>query len=272
MDSSQGFQSFIAYEDRPPWWYKLGTIVIVLLAILCWTQTDSYVVFVEHFRGPTYEALRAHIAESKEFQAQLTRKSGKPQPTSNITHLMVETSELSKLEAAERVILSDSEFENRLQSKFGTDLRSVRAVVTLGWKSDNKGYCEEIGITRDGGWKDFEAATITCLVGGVTIRDRPGYSQRTLDGIPRIVLNPNALAYPSWTRLVMVHEMLHAMNIPGRDLPFPAMIQNDLTYLSEYRSYVDQYHLGTWTSFVCWSFAVLLILIAVISFRRYWGY
>ncbi|HXQ71050.1 MAG TPA: hypothetical protein VN844_11210 [Pyrinomonadaceae bacterium] len=148
---------------------------------------------------------------------------------------------------------------------------SVGAVVALSWETDNQGYAEVIGITRQGGWTDFKEATKSCAIGATTIRDRPGVDQRTLDGTPRIVLNPNALAYSNWTKFVVFHEMLHAMNIPAYSLPL-AWVQTDLTYLEEYRWYVEKNNLGTWNDYICWGFTVFLGIISLVLFRRYLRY
>lgn len=269
--TAERLQQFIASDEKPKWWNFCGTLAFLIIAILVWMQTESYVKAVRLFNGgPTHEELRQHITESNKIQSDLAAKNGK-HLRPGFTYLYVEEDDRNELEKTRTEILSDSELHQKLQDQFKTNLNNVGALVTLSWETDNQGYCEQIGITRQGGWNDFKEATKSCAIGATTIRDRPGVTQRTLDGTPRIVLNPNALAYSNWTRFVVFHEMLHAMNIPAYS-PRLAWVQTDLTYLEEYRWYVDKNKLGTWNDYICWGFTAFLGAISFVLFVRYVHY
>jgi hypothetical protein len=268
--TGERLQQFIARDEKPKWWDLCGTFVFLFIALLVWMQTESYVKVVRTFSGPTYEQLRDHIAESRKIQSTLALKNGKTL-VPGFTYLYVEEGDRRKLDTTRSLILDDGELRQKLQEQFGTNLDSVGALVTLTWETDNPGYCEQIGITRQGGWIDFKEATKSCAIGATTIRDRPYVTQRTLDGTPRIVLNPNALAYSNWTRFVVFHEMMHAMNIPAYSPKF-AWVQTDLTYLKEYRWYVDKNNLGTWNDYICWGFTLLFCTTSLVLFVRYLRY
>ncbi len=65
--------------------------------------------------------------------------------------------------------------------------------------------------------------------------------------------------------------MLHAMNIPAYSPRF-AWVQTDLTYLREYRWYVERYNLGTWNDYICWGFTLFLGTFSLVLFVRYLRY
>lgn len=267
---AERLQQFFARDEKPKWWNLLGTLVFVVITLIVWMQTESYVRVARKFIGPTYAELKKHIADSRRIQSNLAARNNR-QLVPGFSYLYVDSRDLTKLEATRTDILRDGELRQKLQSQFETDLDHVSAVIALSWETDNQGYCEEIGITRQGGWSDFKEATKSCAIGATTIRDRPNVTQRTLDGTPRIVLNPNALAYSNWTKFVVFHEMLHAMNIPAYSLPV-AWVQTDLTYLEEYRWYVEKNNLGTWNDYICWGFTFFLGTISLILFVRYLRY
>ena len=269
---AERLQQFFARDEKPKWWNLIGTIVFVVFTLFVWMQTESYVRVSTKFLGlgPDYSELKTHISQSRRIQLNLAARNNK-QLVPGFSYLYVEPRDHDKLETTRTDILKDAELRQKLQSKFETNLDSVGAVVALSWETDNQGYAEVIGITRKGGWSDFKEATKSCAIGATTIRDRPGVDQRTLDGTPRIVLNPNALAYSNWTKFVVFHEMLHAMNIPAYSLPL-AWVQTDLTYLEEYRWYVEKNDLGTWNDYICWGFTVFLGIFSLELFRRYLRY
>jgi hypothetical protein len=262
-------QRFMVRDEKPQWWNRVGTLAFLTITLLVWMQTESYIRAVRTFSGPTYLELKAHMADSTAIQTNLAvTKNSEARGTSRFSYVFVDDLDQQKLEQARQTIVGDAYLRQALNDQFGTSLDGVKAVITLSWEADSIGYAESIGITREGGWSDLQEAKYSCAIGATTIRDRPGVSQRTVDGTPRIILNPNALAYASWTQFVVAHEMFHAMNIPAYSPTF-AWIQTDLVYLEEYRSYVDRHKLGTWNNFICWCFTWLLALFTLVLFVRY---
>lgn len=277
MSGSKGslFNYIVEPEQRRGWAYVVGALISTLLAVACWMQTDSFLTL---FQSPTYDQIREHIRESNALQAGISRKSGKIFPTDNFTYLSFSESQTSQLEAARKFVLSDDELEKKINEQFKVSLKDVRAVVVPLWETDNVGYCPYIGITEKGGWPDVVAASGNCNIGATTIRDRPDATeQRTIDGRPRIILNPNAFANTSWTRRVVFHEMLHALNVPAFRPSHLTQAQTDLIYLSEYRWFVKKASLNSLNEFlyrffacVFWSFALVSTsLLLVRTYRRH---
>lgn len=263
-------QRFMARDEKPQWWNRFGTVLLLAITLLVWMQTESYIRAVRALGGgPTYPELKAHIEESKAIQAGLAlTKKEEATSTSGFTYVFVGDLDQRKLEKAKQTVLNDASLRQMLNDGFGTSLHEVKAVITLSWEADSIGYTDSIGITSEGGWSDLQEAKSSCAIGATTIRDRPGVKQRTIDGTPRIILNPNALAYPEWTEFVIFHEMFHAMNLPAYSPRF-AWLQTDLVYLKEYRSYVERYNLGTSNNIILWCFTVLLAVFTVVLFVRY---
>jgi hypothetical protein len=262
--TKERLQYFIRPDRKPRWLYLLGAFVTASAAVLCWMQTASFIRLLDR---PTYDSLRMHIKESQLVQTQVAKQSKLPRPAQPITYLDLSADETARLENARNFILGDKELESRLQAHFGTSLKDVRAVIAPSWKLDNQGYCEVLGITRDGGWSEFRQARGSDTIGATTIRDKPGSSPRTIDGTPRIILNANALGEVSWTRLVIFHELLHAMNIPGYKASRWARAQTDLAYLPEYTWFIQKVGLWNTDDYFYWILTVLFGTALILNLR-----
>jgi hypothetical protein len=249
--TAERLRYFLEPDQKPRWVYLCGALLTAAIATGCWMQTDYFVTL---FDFPSYDLLRSHMAKSQQIQASIAKKS-KSDTSQSATYLFFSDSQKAQLEDARRFILSDPELEKKLKDRFGTSLKDVHTVIAPSWETDNKGYCTLLGITEEGGWSDFQQAARSCEIGATTIRDKPDEGERTVDGRPRIVLNMNAVASTSWTRLVVFHEMLHAMNIPGFKPTRLARVQTDLTYLPEYRWFVAKENLD-WGGDFYWFFTV----------------
>lgn len=165
--------------------------------------------------------------------------------------------QLKVLEEAKTSLLNDETLQAELRNEFGACFRDLNVVVIPAWKMDSVDNNEVLGITIDG-WRQATTARGELDVGGFTLRDRPLSASVTVDGRPRIVLNPKAFETAASLRVTLYHELLHAMNIPGF-YPWPlTFAQNDLIYLPRYRAFLRREGLGVWTEVRTWVLAVLV--------------
>jgi hypothetical protein len=141
---------------------------------------------------------------------------------------------------------------------FKTSLKQVRAVIFPAWMIDKPKDYEAFGITPDGA-SHAPAVAGDPLIHAFTLRDRDPVDQPhevTVDGTPRIALNLSAFESKETLRLTIFHELLHAGNVPGYDASRFTVLQNDLTYLPEYRGYIAREGLEGWRELKLWGWWV----------------
>lgn len=261
-DETRELQNFIGRDEKPGWWYLVGVGLSILLAVFCWMQTGLYVRwYVSRFENDlmSYPKLRTKMGDDRSRQKSLgptadkrapDKKEWDPkEPDRNVQYLDFTTKEKANVRNALIFVLTDGDLDRKLKDQFETSLRDVKVVVAPIWKRDDPDYLKKNGITLEGE-EDVDKSSKSCDIGAATVRDKVGVKQKTVDGIPRIVFNPNALADESWTRRVVFHEMMHAMNLPGYYAPF-GRAQTDLTYLPEYCWFVGKAKLGSFSEKVC---------------------
>lgn len=282
-DETRELQNFIGRDEKPGWWYLVGVGLSILLAVFCWMQTGLYVRwYVSRFEtnSLSYSNLKAKIKADQGYQKTLrpvaeTKESNEKEcdpkePDCKVQYLAFTTKEKDNVRKALSFVLADNELDQKLKAQFETSVRNVKVVVAPIWTRDDPDYLEKNGITFDGE-VDVDKSSKSCDIGAATVRDKFGVPQKTADGIPRIVLNPNALADESWTRHVVFHEMMHAMNLPGYYAPV-ALVQTDLTYLPEYCWFVGKAKLGSFSEKVCRffiGFFVATCFVMLFSFVRH---
>jgi len=232
-----------------------GFVLSGLIGLVGVFQTEF---FVSLLPSPSNAAIKDHIEKSEKIQhdqiAKSAKKWGKPQD--GIEFKLFGDAQLKRLQEAKAILFDDNALQSELQNEFGASFHDVNAVVIPSWEM-NPDNNELIGITTDG-WRQATTAKGEVDVGGFTLRDRPFRTLVTLDGRPRLVLNPKAFESPKMLRLTLFHELLHAMNVPGF-YPWPfTFAQNDLTYLEEYRAYVKREGLEGWHEASIWVLAVLV--------------
>jgi len=250
-------------------WLLLGVLVSLFLGIFCFMQTEQFVSLMPR---PSDQEVRQHIESSKTIQAEVKKKANKPEPLENPEYLYFSKRQVELLDDARKFLLNDPELNEIVEKRFLGSLKDQQIVIAPFWETDNQGYSEVLGLTKDFGWSDFEEAYNDCHVGATTIREKPQTNhQKTLDGRPRIILKATAFESKRSIRLALFHEMLHAVNIPGYEykpeLPLIGKIkvtltQTDLTYLAEYRLFARKADLYRWDDYILG----LLTLVFVTAF------
>jgi hypothetical protein len=219
-------------------------------------QTDWYVGL---FRGPDPAVIRQEIAKCRARQIDLAARyrneSGKA-PFSGIVFepsLFTENQRRS-LQDARHFLLGDSSLQKELLEEFGVSFQDIDALVVPSWEMRNDQNSEKVGLTPDG-WRVAKNYFRELNAMGFTIRDS-GTELLSYDGRPRIVLTPEAFRSAKTLRLTLFHEFLHAMNVPGYTPSRFSILQNDLTYLPEYRSFIGRTGLEGWRQTAIWSLGV----------------
>lgn len=244
-------QPFIEPEDKHKLWKcKVGITLSAIVLICGFFQTQ---LFVKLLPRPENNVIRAHIEQCRKIQEQL----GAQKNPSGIIFWMFGEKPLRTLEEAKESLLRDDALQTKLKEKFGTSFRELNVVIVPAWAMDTTANNEQIGITY-AGWKEATGAKGDSDVGGFTLRDRPGLKQITVDGRPRIVLNPVCFQDRNSLRLTLFHELLHAMNVPGDYPSRVTFAQNDLIYLPEYTEFVNQENLDGHREAIIWVLAVLI--------------
>jgi hypothetical protein len=236
---------FIEPEEKSELVYL--TVGIALSAILLIGGIFQTQLFVSFWSYPNNKTIRGHMAECRAIQDKMATQDRQH----GIIFQLFDDKVRNNLEATRDALLNDDSLQSELEEKFGMSFRELDVVIVPAWENspDNNAL---IGITYDG-WKEATKVKGFSDVGGVTIRDKPQLSKRTVDGRPRIVLNPCAFQN---LRLTLFHELLHAMNVPAYYPSSLTFAQNDLIYLSEYREIVSRERLDEWHEIKIWAFAV----------------
>jgi hypothetical protein len=162
-----------------------------------------------------------------------------------------------RIRAAVHSFRDDVALNKMLKLQFAEDLNDLNAVIVPSWQITSEAEADLYGITLVGRTYANKARN-TDYVGAYTLRNRPDEPNVTTDGRPRIILNPIAFQSESALRFTLFHELLHALNIPGRDPPWFCFGQDDLGYLKEYR---EEVHRRGWilsSQILIWILAVLV--------------
>jgi len=219
-----------------------GAILSFLVGVVGIFQTRT---FISQLPGLDESYIRQHVTQCRKLQT--VKQNNSTQEKSGIVVELFDNDKQKKsIEEARDSLLKDEELQSVLREKFGISFRDLDVVIVPAWRMDTPDNIEQIGITIDG-WRQASTAKGETNVGGFTLRDRPTDAKpTTLDGRPRIVINPKAFESEKALRLIVFHELLHAMNVPGF-YPWPlTFAQNDLTYLKEYRYFVKTARLEGW--------------------------
>lgn len=257
------FGSGKALENMSFLFYAILPMIVGLVGFV---QTDAFASLLSR---PSDAQIRVSMRESQAIQDEIARRSSINPPSRAIEFQLFDEAQVTALQNATSFILVDDSLQRELQLAFGRSLRDVTAVVVPSWRI-NSGNLDLLGITNEG-WQSIQTKrsggldllqTSLTDVGGYTLRERPHTPAVTLDGRPRIVLNLSAFESAAKLRLVLFHELLHAMNIPGYQPPWYAFAHNDLTYLPLYRDYVRRSGFRRFDEYMVWILAVITPWIA----------
>jgi hypothetical protein len=154
-----------------------------------------------------------------------------------------------QLKDARAFVENDEEFQKLLLKRFGRNFKGLDVIMIPMWSPKVQDNYSQAGITYDARWTDVLDAFFDKDAKAVTIRERPGKPQMTVDGIPRIIVKYEAFASTTTLRKTVFHELLHAINLPGyryrTKVPWWGEVeytkaQDDLCYLEEYRNYTSK--------------------------------
>jgi len=245
--------------------YTAVSFVIPLsVGLVGFFQTQFFSRFLP---GPTTQQVIAHMEVSQTLQDGL-RKSYKGQIEPGVQIDLFEEGVRTQVSNSVQSLLSDELLQNDLQSSFGRSFRDVQVVIIPGWEITSRPRSEFTGLT-DYGWLITDRARRNDYVGGYTIRDRPSEQRVTVDGRPRIILNPSAFESAHVLQLTLFHEMLHAMNVPGGRPPWFCFAQDDLSYLPQYRAYESREVLNLKNQVLIWALGVIFpFSLSLVYLRR----
>jgi hypothetical protein len=266
-DSSRAFvESQRKYDLRR---LRLGMGIAAFVMVIGILQTQ---LFVSSLPCPSQDEVHKHIKASQDIQTAISVdycNKAKRQLDPGITFKFFNDEQSKRLNSIAASLLEDEQLQSELMQSFGVSFRGLNVVVVPAWHMDTPDNDEPIGITLEG-WKEASTSKGGLDVGGAVLRDRPSKQRITIDGRPRIMLNPKAFESTETLRLTLFHELLHAMNIPGFYPSALTFAQNDLTYLPEYRSFVRRKNLEGWNELRIWTLAVFVpFLIFLLIARRY---
>ena len=255
--------------------YIFGAFFCVIAAACIFTQTEQFLGFVAH---PSHDEIREHIRLSRSLQdrqRQAPRNSKYIAPKEPVDTVFFSPEKAAEVKRARENVIKDEELAKLLSEKFQiASLDEVSAVYIPLGEMKTKDNCDHTGI-QPTVWEEINNAK-SQNPEGVTIRDKGPDEVKTVDGIPRIFLTSKAFDWPPQSlQRTVAHELLHAMNIPGYKwtIPLPGfknpvpitILQNDLSYLAEYRWYVRKAGLETWDQTVIWAFITILLFSSAIN-------
>ncbi len=235
------------------WWLSVRIAIPLAAAFVGFCQTSYFGRFLP---GYDHAAIVSHIKSCQALQQNKLSKGIAFEGFDN----QIEHSQLTiRLQAAVHSFSDDVALNEMLKHQFGEDLNDLNAVIVPSWEITSQERADLYEITL-AGWSYANKARDADYVGAYTLRNRPDEPPVTRDGRPRIILNPSAFQSESALRFTLFHELLHALNIPGRDPPWFCFGQDDLRYLKEYRDEVDRRGWIALNQVAIWVLAVLLPL------------
>jgi hypothetical protein len=252
----------------------VATVLSLIFALIgLWGLFQTEMVITWFARPGGIEKIRLEMEADRAVQVNHNNEycalTGKNTQEGIVIHNLFVGSHKTYLEEAKKSLLSNDELRAALEEKFGVNLQQLNAVVIPAWhiREPNE---EQLGLMPRAR-KGCKFAVNDPSYDGFTIRDRVGAPKLTTDGRPRIVLNADAFNSYARLRRALLHEALHALNVPKYE-PYRST-RTDLTYLKEYREVVelvDKYDRRQerliWAFFVILPFT--LCLIALIAARN----
>ena len=250
-------------------------IASALVGIFGLLQTQMFVSLV---RIPSRQEIESHKACCAGLQQGVRSRYcqdgvKKPEVGIRISTLFNDTQHAA-LNRITKGLMSDPEAVNYFKNTLGVSLENVSAVIIPGWHTLNDANDGPFGLTEAGG----DAARTSAgdvNVEGFTLRDRCDFRKEiTLTGTPRVAINLRAFDSEAVLKLTIMHELLHALNVPGYRVFRFTVLQTDLTYLPEYRDYVASHsmegsrQMKLWLNWVCAPWAFFLLLIVFTPWQR----
>lgn len=237
--------------------WRLGVRIAIPLsfAIVGFGQTSFFGRFLPGFDHAT---IRRHVKECKQLQY-VRSERGSPDRI-EFESFKPDNPELEqRLRTAIKSFTEDVRLNEVLKKQFEEDFNDLNVIIIPSWVITSKEKADLYGITVEG-WSHIDEARNTDYVGAYTLRDRPNEGKVTKDGKSRILINPSAFQSESALRFTLFHEMLHALNIPGKFPPWYCFAQDDLRYLPEYRDEVARRGWISFSQLAIWILAVLVPL------------
>jgi hypothetical protein len=233
----------------------LLALLFFCISLFGFAQTEKFVSLLPH---PSKAEIRASMEKATAEQRQIMARYGyvdgqEPHATRMVSNLFTDEDE-KRVHIALYNLLRDEKLNEPLRHGLGVRLRNVTAVIVP------YGYdAAQLGLTEDG--RRLLTSTGELNLSGMTIRDVDSARQLTSDGRPRIILFDTAFYSEKTLRLTLFHELLHASNVPGHTLSPFTFLQDDLTYLPEYRFALKERGFRKWNEFYIWLFGVVLPLV-----------
>lgn len=247
-------------------YYAKSTIFWLYLSLMAGVfgvfQTQWFVAVLNR---PDYSSIRDHMNRDKNLQEEIGREyQNRTQPPPvreqvegfEINDALFTNSQIAIITNALRILTSDQSLQRDLEKSLGHSFLEIKVEIIPSWELDESTN-DMLGVTREG-WQLALAQTGKSDVRGFTLRDRQGSPRVTIDGRPRIALNPTAFGSEETLRLTLVHELFHAMNVPGVAPSRFTFAQDDLTYLPEYRSFLQRSGLEGNRQYLIWLLAVIM--------------
>lgn len=261
------FAHFIKPPSIHPFYWWISIVSSLLFAIGCFFQTETFLTL---FSAPSNDSLRKHILESRSMQDYIKRSApGDTKRTPGVQTKFLANYLVERVDEQIKSLKNDPELQSQLTNALGVSFADVDVDILPSWEIERLSI-KEVGLTPEGFQQTLKGPTD--FLSGLTIRDKPGQPQVTLDGVPKIVLRPGAFASTRELRLTLFHELLHALNIPGYQPTKLNRACDDLVYFGLYRSYVNQSGLQPWDYYMWGVFSFIFtfsfLFISITYFRQ----
>ncbi|MBC8030939.1 MAG: hypothetical protein H7Z16_12575 [Pyrinomonadaceae bacterium] len=177
-------------------------------------------------------------AEERKIADQYIKARGKLPTTGILISENFSATSEGMLVKALKDLLDDEALQAAIRQDFGRSFHDVNAIVFPAWEAiHDKAVFGFTDVGRDAAL----IASRQVFAAGFTVHDRHNQPQATIDGVPRIGIDREALYDQDTVKLTLFHELFHAMNVPKHEPPWYTVMQNDLVYCDEYRDYVKRF-------------------------------
>lgn len=271
----------------------LGCVIVTAFVV---PQSQLYIQYCgSHLLG---KSLSDHVIKSGELRRAAVKNQLRlpAQPTPKIrVHVLFNKRQEALITKAVNEVLNDSEAQKHFPKIDGRNLQETEVVIVPLWKFDNANDWSQMGITEAGYvWTKYGMGLNP---EAVIIREKPleknivrklkldddkhdkinGQPRLTDNGTPRIFLTQNLLHEGAFDRLkfTLLHEFVHAHEVPGFEVWPTNFIHNDLTYLPAYCEMMDKLGLDTGKKsleyFLLSSIPLFLLVIVWFSYLAWLG-
>lgn len=233
-------------------------IIFLTVGVFGFCQTQFFVSMFAPDRSEVIRSMEQARAVQREIGDAYRSRTGSEPARGIVVHplFMENNQNQRRLSEALKQLLSDEGLNAQLAQAFGVTLRDVNAVLVPGWHARGVNG-EMLGLT-EAGLKEWVRLDTPAIL-AATIRDGvAGRPQATVDGVPRIMVHYGAFADERRLRFALLHELLHALNVPGRHVSPVSFLQGDLDYLPVYRRIMrGEGFRSPYTEYLVWFFLII---------------